>query len=836
MGWPEELVERFRTGRVTLFIGAGCGRSAGLPDWKTLLETLRDRFRDNRIVDDAELQRLKGWWPKSAEFPKIAKFFSDRDKDFYRRTMQGIFDPPRAPPNRKPPRYFNYFPALGVTTIVTTNFDSLLEDALSSRRFSELTWHDADEFERFLRDKRALIFHLHGIASRFGTVVHTLDEYRALQGPSGRQALDFLGRIIERDTLLFLGYSSSDSEIEFVADQFQQNWKRRPDWYLLAANPTAEMIARSREERGLMVIPYTPIADTEDSHGAAIDAMFLDLAGRLEIADFRVPLPDVSTEFADSVVAITRDFLREQPPITAETRRQFYRGHEPTWALLRDNAATQRSIVTDIIRRIDGGSQFILLTGAGGEGKSTVLKQVAIFLAERGDRVFFADADETLDLRDLLKRERGKIAILIDDAEDLSNTEALLTFAERRQDPAHLVLGARANEWRERHHAHPKLQRLLEQVSLSRLSDKETDEIAHLIFQSGASSPDADEKTLAARLKADTNGFLLAAMLVATEGRQLREILRDVVETISNWTDGDILIKALAAVVAHESRQTPQGHRIFCSQRLFREVMGGISNHRMYQVCNRLTGEVSVTPRGGYRVETRHPIIADVVAQVLFDPSTPLVSEMEVYEWIVRAAGRLSRDEVNPGERKLLTSVPLDFKRQGRSADARQLFRAATEADPHDVPTLQAWALMEKEQGNIGDLAAPLPGTARYLFKKGTDADPHNAYLWQAWALMELELGFFDDARRLCRDGLKNCPSSTELLWAKKRMGTKQLLMHTPAANIEKHIQAGDILRAKSELAAALAENPIDPHLLRLATELSQLVAQHGSGEGEPNG
>jgi tetratricopeptide (TPR) repeat protein/energy-coupling factor transporter ATP-binding protein EcfA2 len=961
VAWPAELVERFRARRVTLFIGAGCGRSAGLPDWKTLLETLRDRFRDNHIVDDAELQRLRGWWANSGEFPRIAKFFSDRDREFYRRTMQGIFDPPSVPANRKPPRYFHYFPALGVTTIVTTNFDALLEDALTHRRFSELTWQDADEFERFLRDPRSLVFHLHGIASRFGTIVHTLDEYRTLKGPRGRQALDFLGRIIERDTLLFAGYSLSDGEIKFVADQFQQNWKRRPDWYLLAANPTAEMIHHSREENGLMVIPYAPLADTKDSHGAAIDAMFLNLAGRLDIADLGVPPPEASTDFANSVVAVTRDFLREQPPITAETRRQFYRGHEPTWALLRDNAATQRSIVTDIVRRFDGGSQFILLTGAGGEGKSTVLKQVAILLAERGDRVFFAEADETLDLRDLLKRERGKIAILIDDAEDLANAEGLLTFAERRRDPTHLVLGARANEWRERHQTHPRLQRLLEHVTLSRLSDKEISAIAHLIFESGASSADTDEKTLAARLTADTNGFLLAAMLVATEGRPLREILRDVVETISSWNGGDILIKALAVVAAHESRQTPQGHRIFCSQRLFREVMGGISNHRMFQLCNRLTGEVSVSPRGGYRVETRHPVIADVVAQVLFDPTTPLIGEMEVYEWIVRAAGRLSRDEVNPGERKLLTILPLDFKRRGRSADARQLFRAATNADPHDAHSWQAWALMEKEQGNVGDTVTPLSGTARYLFKKGTDADPHNAHLWQAWALtekeqgnvgdiaaplpgtarflfkkgtdtdphdahlwqawalmekeqgnvgditaplpgtarylfkkgtdadphdahlwqawalmekeqgnvgditapppgtarylfkkgtdanpqhapswqawalMELDLEFLVEAMQLCSSGLRNCPGSTELLSAEKRINAMQLSLNTPGANIEKHIQAGDISRAKSELASALAKNPIDPQLLRLATELSQLVSHHSEGKTEPN-
>ena len=735
MGWPVELVERFRARRVALFIGAGCTRSAGLPGWKELLESLQNRFRDNHIADDAELQKIKGWWAKSADFPRIAKFFSDRDKEFYRRAMQSIFDPPRARADYKPPPYFHYFPALGVTTIVTTNFDALLEDALTPRRFSALTWHDSDEFERFLRDQRTLIFHLHGIASRFGTVVHTLDEYRALEGPNGRQALDFLGRIIERDTLLFVGYGLADREIAFVVNQYHQNWKRRPDWYLLAANPTADTIRQMREECGLMVIPYTPAAGKADGHGTAIEAMFVDLAGRLGIADLGVPLPPESTAQDDVILEVTRDFLGAQPPITSETRRQFYRGAPPTWALLKNNATAQRNIVANVLRKIDEGTPFILLTGAGGEGKSTVLKQVAIALAERGDRVFFATADETLDLRDLLKRERGKITILIDDAEDLTSAEGLITFAERRRDPTQLILGARANEWRERHQGHPNLRRLVEQLSLTRLNERETNEIAHLIYESGANRTGADEKTLALRLRADTNGFLLAAMLVATQGRQLQEILRDVVETVATWQGGEILIKALAVVVAHESQATSQKNRMFCSQRLFREVMGSISKQGMHQLCNRLTGEVSLTPRGGYRVETRHPIIADALARVLFDPPTPLIDQMDVYEWIISAAGRFSRDEVNPGERKLLTNFPISLKRRGRVEEARRLFKAATEADPHDAPTWQAWALMEKDANNIG--AIDQPGTARFLFNKGIEADRHNAPSWQAWALME---------------------------------------------------------------------------------------------------
>lgn len=112
----------------------------------------------------------------------------------------------------------------------------------TQHHFSSLTWHDIEEFSRFLHEPRPLIFHLHGIASRFGTVVHTLDEYRALEGSRGLQALEFLGRIIERETLVFIGYGLADREIEFVATKYHQLWNRWPDWYLLAPNPTPEAI------------------------------------------------------------------------------------------------------------------------------------------------------------------------------------------------------------------------------------------------------------------------------------------------------------------------------------------------------------------------------------------------------------------------------------------------------------------------------------------------------------------------------------------------------------------------------------------------------------------
>ncbi len=48
--------------------------------------------------------------------------------------------------------------------------------------------------------------------------------------------------------------------------------------------------------------------------------------------------------------------------------------------------------------------------------------------------------------------------------------------------------------------------------------------------------------------------------------------------------------------------------------------------------------------------------------------------------------------------------------------EARRLFARAAEANPHDPVTYQAWALLEKEQGNVDE--------ARRLFARAAEADP----------------------------------------------------------------------------------------------------------------
>lgn len=62
-----------------------------------------------------------------------------------------------------------------------------------------------------------------------------------------------------------------------------------------------------------------------------------------------------------------------------------------TWGLVKDGFTAKRNITNDVLKRLQlEGFQGILITGAGGEGTSTILMQLAVELNKTGSSVYYA--------------------------------------------------------------------------------------------------------------------------------------------------------------------------------------------------------------------------------------------------------------------------------------------------------------------------------------------------------------------------------------------------------------------------------------------------------------
>ena len=83
---------------------------------------------------------------------------------------------------------------------------------------------------------------------------------------------------------------------------------------------------------------------------------------------------------------------------------------------------------------------------------------------------------------------------------------------------------------------------------------------------------------------------------------------------------------------------------------------------------------------------------------------------------------------------------------QGNIERARELFKKAVEVGPQHAPAWHAWAIMERDQENIE--------IARYLFENAVQANDRDPMTWQAWAVLERQQRNFERARELFKKAI----------------------------------------------------------------------------------
>ena len=687
---PQFIVEHFENQRVALFIGPQCAESAGFPSRAALQEKrLKLRPRLDKIYE----KEVNRWLRKANK--NIAEKFKRLYTNDYRNFMRKIFHPDERFNALQSPSYFAYFGNLPLKYIVTTNLDKLLEDSLPSR-WESLTWQDKEDFARILRHDRPLLLHLLGRADRFGTVVHALSDYRRLkgderlEGDEGSPARNFVLDIFKTTTVLLVGYELNDPILPWFK-QFVFSEDFIPEWHILLSNPTIEQQQNAAKQQ-IKILSCSQVDD-----------WFTALAKALNVDKQTKVVPEIEETEESGWLPITQKFLNQLPAVSNTTAQRYYKGHSVSWALVKEGYTVRRAIVDKMLANLsDDGLSAFLLTAAGGEGKSTILMQLALAFVEKGYHTFHCAEPE--DQREVFawfkkRRRKGKLAVLIDNADLLRNVPQILREVNNhRHDTTCIIFAAREYEWRNVYRNNP---RDLVHFSVGNLTRMEAQEIAQKLLDCQLETTDVP--TMTRRLLAEKNHFLLAAMLMATHGKPLQNILASVIGNIAQWENSEELLMALGCVVALEARQNKSGQHYFCTQRLFQEFMGGISKAEMQRLCNRLTGEVDLKPQGHSRIETRHPVITETLFKILFAEDNGFLDEIDIHERILQVAGRFSREEADPAERKLLTVLPLVYAAQNDDEKAKALFKAATEAESMNADIWQVWANLEKNQGNIGE-------------------------------------------------------------------------------------------------------------------------------------
>jgi hypothetical protein len=258
---PPRLIDEILNGSCIAFIGAGLSRGAGLPDWKSMIVKMLDWSEQNNVLLDtrADVEKMidSGRYLDAAE---IIKFRMGKEK--FRLFMTEIF----LHVDLQPTENHLTLSQIPFSAIVTTNYEGLIEKGFAKARGTTLhtfTHADTAELSGALTDGRFFLLKAHGTINQIESIVLTRTDYRQINHSTPAYR-DFLRTLFKTRTILFIGFSLNDPDLELLLDELNAYYDgyTRTHFALMSAAQVSplqvEMYARAL---GIEIIPYQPSSD-----------------------------------------------------------------------------------------------------------------------------------------------------------------------------------------------------------------------------------------------------------------------------------------------------------------------------------------------------------------------------------------------------------------------------------------------------------------------------------------------------------------------------------------------------------------------------------------------
>jgi hypothetical protein len=208
---PQEIIDAAEDGKLVLFVGAGISKICELPNWAELADKVVSRLVDQDAIDYWEQEQLRVLDPRTKL--SIASIICKQKKLEF--DLGSLLQP--SPKSKS--SIYSVLNAMGCPCI-TTNYDELLRPVppifgttVSTPGPSKTTHrvHKASDIHSGLLGDPGTVIHLHGFVGDPEGMVVTTGDYLGLYDRHNIQ--EFLKRLFEQKTVLFLGYGLSEAEI-----------------------------------------------------------------------------------------------------------------------------------------------------------------------------------------------------------------------------------------------------------------------------------------------------------------------------------------------------------------------------------------------------------------------------------------------------------------------------------------------------------------------------------------------------------------------------------------------------------------------------------------------
>ena len=536
---PEALVSQIRDGRAVLLLGAGASIQAttleGMPAPTT--QDLADRLA-NRFLSDVH---------HGSDLLTVAELaVSETDLHTVQEYISSLLL------ELKPTAAHTLLPTFRWRGLATTNYDRLIESAYQSNPLHTQSLFplisDNDKMEDALAGADRLpLLKLHGCISRTRDesipFILTPDQY-----VNHRRHRDSLFRTLQEwgsdSVLVAVGQSLRDQDLRYILLELDQKGLSRPRFYIVGPSLSSE---EGRFWEGKRI---TPIRCTFDEFMDSLNDR-LPTPLRSVVIDDRDDLP-IERRLTRPILRETRNYLASETDFVhggMEIKHvepgSFYRGLGATWSAILQNLDVRRRLVDTLLYEViladdsdrRSPTEFFLVSAEAGAGKSLCLQRTAWEAATEAERIcLYITPEGRLDpkaILDVAAATDERLFLFVDNAaEHVDDLDTLLSTAQQQKLRLTVISAERQNQW---HIYCEALQSYLSaDYRLNYLNHNEIVQLLRLLADNSSLGylEQLPHDKRVAELQDHTGRQLLVALLEATHGRPLEDILLDEFEHI----------------------------------------------------------------------------------------------------------------------------------------------------------------------------------------------------------------------------------------------------------------------------------------------------------------
>lgn len=229
----DKYVKEIKNKNAAMFLGAGFSKSAGYVDWKNLLKT---------IAEDLELDI-----EKEHDLVSLAQYCYNKNGN---RSMinEVIFE--EFTKEKNIDENHKIIARLPIFTYWTTNYDSLIEDALTEAKRVVDVKYINQHLSLTKPHRDAVVYKMHGDKSNPEEAVLIKDDYEKYYRKHAQFITALSGDLISK-TFLFIGFSFSDPNIDYILSRVRVdygNQNNRQHYAIMRKIKEADYVDRAEYE------------------------------------------------------------------------------------------------------------------------------------------------------------------------------------------------------------------------------------------------------------------------------------------------------------------------------------------------------------------------------------------------------------------------------------------------------------------------------------------------------------------------------------------------------------------------------------------------------------